>query len=89
MDGEPPLLAAFSRLICSRFSRISDLFDSMVATVSGLAADLLLGPSLVESIGFAASAEAALENLESSTSPSSTSWRPDSFCVETPKELFS
>lgn len=81
---EAAAFAAFSRLICSRRSRISDFFDSIVAAVAGseefgsgmmsLARTLLVGSVVL-----------GVTNFASSTSPSSTS--VVGFEVDIPREL--
>lgn len=81
---EAAAFAAFSLLICSRRSRISDFFDSIVVAAAGsegfgsemlsLARTLLVSPVVF-----------GVANFASSTSPSSTSVL--GFEVDKPREL--
>jgi hypothetical protein len=80
-------LAAFSLLICSRLSNISDFRDSIVAAgveAAGLISELVLGVGPVFVVVVVA---AGAEVFASSTSPSSTSILVIGLGVETPREL--
>jgi hypothetical protein len=79
-------LAAFSLLICSRLSNISDFRDSIVTAgveAAGLISELVLGVGPV----FVVVVVAGAEVFASSTSPSSTSILVIGLGVETPREL--
>ena len=78
-EGDGEAFAAFSRLIWSLLSNISDFFGSMVARgTSGLGSTILPGVLV-------GAAVVGVEALASSTSPSSTSI--GTFGVPTPREL--